>query len=195
MELIIGITGASGSIYGINLIQTLSSMQNCKLHLIISDNAKQLIEYETTYPLSDLINLTDHYYENSDLAASIASGSNITDGMVIVPCSMTTAAKINTGIADNLITRVADVCLKEQRKLIIVPRETPCSSTHLKNLYELSNKGVLVLPAMPGFYQKPQKIEDLINFITGKILDNLGIEHNISTRWSGYTNPSESKPQ
>ena len=185
MELIIGITGASGVIYGITLLKTLNPMQNYKIHLIISDNGKQLIEFETQEKLADVIKLADFHYENSDLTSVIASGSKLTDGMIIVPCSMSTAAKINTGITDNLITRAADVCIKEQRKLIIVPRETPCNTTHLKNLYELSEKGVLVLPAMPGFYQKPQQLEELVNFIIGKILDSLGIDHKLYIRWSG----------
>jgi 4-hydroxy-3-polyprenylbenzoate decarboxylase len=184
MELIIGISGASGVIYGIKLLKHLSAEQNCKINLIISDHAKQLIEYETNENIDDLIKLSDHYYENSALESSIASGSKLIEGMVIVPCSMSTLAKINSGITDNLITRAADVSLKEQRKLIVVPRETPCNSIHLRNLAELSTAGVIILPGMPGFYHLPQSIDDLINFITGKILDQLGIDHELFTRWS-----------
>ena len=187
MELIIGLTGASGVIYGINLLEALHNEQNCTLHLILSENAKQLITFETNQQLDDVKRFANYYYENSDLTASIASGSKLIDGMVIVPCSMATAAKINTGIADNLITRAADVCIKEHRKLIIVPRETPCNSTHLKNLLELSQKGVLVLPAMPAFYHQPQGINELIDYITGKILDYFGIKNDKYSRWSGVS--------
>lgn len=185
MELIIGITGASGVVYGINLLKSLSQNKDCTIHLIISENAKQLIKFELQQSLTDLTSLANHYYKNSALSSSIASGSKLITGMVIVPCSMSTAAKINTGISDNLITRAADVCLKERRKLIIVPRETPCNSTHLRNLTELSEKGVIILPAMPGFYHLPKSIDELINFITGKILDQLGIEHELYNRWTG----------
>jgi len=187
MELIIGLTGASGVIYGINLLEALHNEQNCTLHLILSENAKQLITFETNQQIDDIKRFANYYYENSDLTASIASGSKLIDGMVIVPCSMATAAKINTGIADNLITRAADVCIKEHRKLIIVPRETPCNSTHLKNLFELSQKGVLVLPAMPAFYHQPQGINELIDYITGKILDYFGIKNDKYSRWSGVS--------
>lgn len=185
MDIIIGITGASGVIYGIRLLEILSKNKKNNLHLIISKNAKQLIEYETEFKFKDVIKYSKYFFVNSDLSSSIASGSKIFDCMVIVPCTMSTAAKINTGITDNLITRVADVCLKEKRKLIIVPRETPLNSTHLKNLFELSNKGVVIIPAMPAFYHKPQKISDQVDFIIGKILDNLGIEHRLFDRWDG----------
>jgi 4-hydroxy-3-polyprenylbenzoate decarboxylase len=184
MELIVAITGASGVIYGISFLKALQSISDCKVHLIVSKNAKDLISYETSYQLEEIMKLSDYSYENTKLDAVIASGSKIIDGMVIIPCSMSTAAKINTGIADNLITRAADVCMKEQRKLIIVPRETPCNSTHLRNLLQLSESGVIVLPAMPGYYHKPQQLNDLVNFITGKVLDQLGIENTLFSRWS-----------
>lgn len=185
MELVVAITGASGVIYGINFLKSLQSISDCKVHLIISKNAKELISYETNFQIEDIVKLSDYYYENTNLGAIIASGSKLINGMVIIPCSMSTAAKINTGIADNLVTRAADVCIKEQRKLIIVPRETPCNSTHLRNLLQLSESGVLVLPAMPGFYHKPQQLNDLVNFITGKVLDQLGIDNTLFSRWSG----------
>ncbi len=187
MDVIIGITGASGVEYGVNLLETLSQMQNVhiNIHLIISENAKKLLKFETKSTLDELNLTANNYYDNSDLGASIASGSKMIECMIIIPCSMSTAAKINTGITDNLITRAADVCIKEHRKLIIVPRETPLNSTHLKNLLELSQKGVLVLPAMPAFYHRPAELNDLITFITGKILDSMGITHELYARWSG----------
>jgi 4-hydroxy-3-polyprenylbenzoate decarboxylase len=185
MDLIIGLTGASGAIYGINLLKALQNIQDCNIHLIISDTAKQIIAFETDEDPDNIRTMSGKYYENTDLAASIASGSKVFDAMVIIPCSMSTVAKINNGIADNLITRTADVCMKEHRKLIIVPRETPCSTTHLKNLLGLSEMGVVVLPAMPGFYHKPKNLQDLINFIVGKILDQLELHHDLFTRWPG----------
>jgi len=185
MEIVLALTGASGVSYGINTLKALNNIPEAKIHLILSDNAKKLVNYETTQSIEDVYGFANHYYENSDLRSVIASGSKIIDCMVIIPCSMSTAAKINTGIADNLIIRVADVCFKEQRKLIIVPRETPMNSTHLKNLLELSEKGAVILPAAPAFYHKPTKIEDLIDFIIGKVLDNLGLDHSLYTRWPG----------
>lgn len=185
MEIVIGITGASGVTYGIRLLRELSKLSDMKVHLVVSENAKKILEFETKNSLNEIMNLSNQYYQNNDLTGAIASGSKVIAGMVIVPCTMSTAAKINTGIADNLITRTADVCLKEHRKLIIVPRETPLNSTHLKNLYKLSMKGVIVIPAMPGFYHKPENIEELLDFITGKILDNLNLPHNLFKRWSG----------
>ena len=185
MEIVIALTGASGVDYGINLLRIFKSISSCQIHLIVSENAKELIDFESNVSLNDIIGYSNFYYENSALSSTIASGSKIIDGMVIIPCSMSTAAKINTGITDNLITRVADVCFKEHRKLIIVPRETPFNSTHLKNMLELSEKGAVILPAAPAFYHKPTNLEDLLNFISGKILDNLGLEHTLYTRWSG----------
>jgi polyprenyl P-hydroxybenzoate/phenylacrylic acid decarboxylase-like protein len=185
MELIVGMTGASGIVYCVNLLKFLRKQKDVVIHLIISENAKKLIEYETGLTLDDLKALANHYYNNSDLSAAVASGSKIFQYMIIVPCSMATLAKINTGITDNLIVRAADVCQKEGRKLIIVPRETPLNTTHLKNLMELSQKGVTVLPAMPAFYHKPESIQDQIDFITGKIMDNLGLTHELYRRWAG----------
>ena len=185
MEIIVGMTGASGIIYCVNLLKFLRNKKDIIIHLIISENAKKLIEYETGLTMDNLKELAHHDYNNSDLSASIASGSKVYQSMIIVPCSMATVAKINTGITDNLIVRSADVCQKEGRKLIIVPRETPLNTTHLKNLMELSQKGVVVLPAMPAFYHKPETIQQQIDFITGKILDNMGLNHELFKRWSG----------
>ncbi|MEW6069112.1 MAG: UbiX family flavin prenyltransferase [Candidatus Thermoplasmatota archaeon] len=181
MRIVVGITGASGVIYGIRLLENLK----LEKHLIISENAKKLLEDETDYKLEDVKKLANYYYENSDLFAKISSGSFKFDAMVIVPCSTSTFSKIANGIADNLITRVASVCLKERRKLIIVPRETPLSTIHLQNLAKLSQENVVVLPAMPAFYHKPKRIDDLVNFVVGRILDAIGIEHEVYKRWGG----------
>jgi 4-hydroxy-3-polyprenylbenzoate decarboxylase len=165
-------------------VALLKNLENEETHLIISENAKKLIEHELGVSVNELKNLANNYYENSDLSASISSGSVKYDAMVIIPCSTSTLSKIAVGITDNLITRAADVCLKEHRKLILVPRETPLNSIHIENMAKLSRLGVVILPAMPAFYSKPRTIEDLVNFITGKVLDALGIENDLYPRWS-----------
>jgi 4-hydroxy-3-polyprenylbenzoate decarboxylase len=181
MKIVVGITGASGVIYGISLLHHLRKrVETC---LILSDNAKKIIGCEVGKNTIQIKKLAKHSYENDDLFAPIASGSVKFDAMVIVPCSMSTLSKIAHGISDNLITRAASVCLKERRKLIIVPRETPLCVIHLKNMTTLSEAGALILPAMPAFYPKPRNVDDIVNFVVGKILDVLGIEHNIYRRW------------
>lgn len=180
--IIVGITGASGVIYGIRLLKVLNEL-NIENSLIISDAAKTVINHETNERIKDIIKLADNYYEFDDLTASINSGSFKFDGLVIVPCSMKTLSSIANGYASNTITRVADVSLKEKRKTIIVPRETPLRSIHLENMLSLSKEGAVILPAMPGFYSDNDTIDDQINFIVGKILDSLNIENNIYKRW------------
>jgi 4-hydroxy-3-polyprenylbenzoate decarboxylase len=179
MKIVIGITGASGTVYGIMLLENLKEEK----FLIVSENAKKIIEYETEYKIKDVKKLAEHYYENNDLFPDISSGSFHFDAMIIVPCSMSTLSKIANGISDNLITRTAAVCLKEKRKLVLVPRETPVSTIHLQNMAKLSESGAIILPAMPGFYPKPENIDDTVNFVVGKIMDCLGIENNLYKRW------------
>lgn len=179
---IIAITGASGSIYAIKLLKTLKEL-NIKTGLIISDTGKIVIKQETPYSIKDIINLADNYYEFNDLTSSINSGSFKFKSLTIVPCSMKTLSSIANGYSANTITRVADVCLKEKRKCIIVPRETPLRSTHIQNMLNLSQEGAIILPAMPAFYSNNTTINDQINFIVGKILDSLNIENNIYKRW------------
>ena len=179
MKIVIGVTGASGIIYGVRLLEKLKEEK----YLIVSENAKKIMEYETKYKLDEVEKLAEHYYENSDLFPEISSGSFMFDAMVIVPCSMSTLSKIANGIGDNLITRTASVCLKEKRKLILVPRETPLSTIHLQNMAKLSENNVIILPAMPGFYPKPENLDDIVNFIAGKIMDCLGIKNTLYKRW------------
>ena len=181
MNVVIGITGASGTVYAHTLLKNLNVEET---HLIISDTGKSLIEYELDTALEDIFRLADYHYDNSDLSAKISSGSVKYDAMVIIPCSTSSLAKITAGIADNLITRVADVCLKEHRKMILVPRETPLNTIHLQNMAKLSSLGVIILPAMPAFYTKPEKVEDMVNFVVGKVLDALGISHELYPSWS-----------
>ena len=186
MRLIVAITGASGVIYGKRFLEALKE-KNVETHLIISKAGEKMLQYELGVARKDLERLASHVYDEDLLTAPIASGSFITDGMAIIPCSMKTVAGIAHGYSENLILRAADVTLKEKRKLIIVPRETPLNAIHLRNLLELAMQGVAVIPAMPAFYHKPEKIEDLVDFIVGKVLDTLGIEHNLFKRWSAPT--------
>ena len=190
MRLIVAITGASGVIYGKRFLEALKE-KNVETHLIISKAGEKMLQYELGVARKDLERLASHVYDEDLLTAPIASGSFITDGMAIIPCSMKTVAGIAHGYSENLILRAADVTLKEKRKLIIVPRETPLNAIHLRNLLELAMQGVAVIPAMPAFYHKPEKIEDLVDFIVGKVLDTLGIEHNLFKRWSAPTAEEE----
>jgi 4-hydroxy-3-polyprenylbenzoate decarboxylase len=181
MKIVIGITGASGVVYATTLLKHLEVEET---HLILSKNAESLIAHELELSLNDVIKMADHHYDNSDLSASISSGTVKYDAIVIIPCSTSTLSKIASGVTDNLITRVADVCLKEGRKVVLVPRETPLNTIHLQNMAKLSSLGAVILPAMPAFYTKPQKIEDIVNFIVGKVLDALGIAHELYPSWS-----------
>ena len=180
--IIIAITGASGVIYGIKLLESLKEL-NIENGLVISDAAKIVIEHETNYKINEVISLTDNYYEFNDLSASINSGSFKIEGLVIVPCSMKTLSSIANGYSSNTITRVADVCLKEKHPTIIVPRETPLRNIHLQNMLSISQEGGIILPAMPAFYSIPESIDDMVNFIIGKILDSLKIKNNMYKRW------------
>lgn len=182
LRLIVAITGASGVIYGKKLLEFLKK-KNVKVHLIISDVARKIIEHELKEPAQNLEKLATNSYSPKDLLAPISSGSFKTEGMIIIPCSMKTLAGIACGYTDNLILRAADVTLKEGRKLILVPRETPLNAIHLENMLKLAKQGVFIVPAMPAYYFNPQKIEDLVNYIVGKVLGLLGIEHNLYKKW------------
>ena len=180
--IVVAITGASGVIYGIRLLEALKEL-DIETSLVISDAAKTVMETETDYKVEDVIGIADTYYNFNDLTASINSGSFKFDGLAIVPCSMKTLSSIANGYGANTITRVADVCLKERRNIVIVPRETPLRSIHLQNMLTLSQEGAIILPAMPGFYSTHDTVDDQINFIVGKILDSLKIENNLFKRW------------
>lgn len=180
MRVIIAITGASGVIMGIKLLEKLGEE---KL-LIISKNAKKIIESETEYSYSEVIDMANAHYENEEIAVDIASGTNKFDALVIVPCSMNTLSKIACGIADNLTTRVAAVALKERRKIIIVPRETPLNEIALKNMLKLAQMGVIIIPPMPAFYLKPKSVEDIVDYVVGKIMDHLGLKHDLYEPYS-----------
>ncbi len=182
MRLVVGITGSSGVIYGIKLLEVLLKIK-IETHLIISKWGERNVQIETDKSVEFVKSLATRNYNNDDMAAPISSGSFKTDGMAIVPCSMKTLSSIANGYDDSLVSRAAGVCIKESRRLVIVPRETPLSKIHLQNMTRLADIGVIVLPAMPGFYQRPKSMDDLITHIAGKILDQFGIEHNIYRRW------------
>lgn len=184
-KIVIGVTGASGTIYAIDLIKKLQKIPNVETHGVFSAWAKKNLQLETDYSLEDIRSMLDFYYNDGDLGATIASGSFLTDGMVIVPASMKTVASISVGIGDNLISRAADVTLKEQRKLIMVPRETPLNTIHLENMTKLSRMGVQMIPPIPAFYNHPQTIQDLVDHQTMKILDALRIDNDSDGRWEG----------
>lgn len=184
MKLIVAITGASGAIYGIRLLEELKN-NKIESHLIISDWGKTTIEAETDYSLEEVMSLADYLYEHNDLAARISSGSFKTDGMVIVPCSMKTLSSIASGYSHDLISRAADVSIKEKRKLVLVPRETPLNPIHIENMLKLSKIGVTIMPPAPAFYTKPKTIEDIVLNTVGRILDQFGIEIKSLKRWSG----------
>lgn len=181
-KIVIGFSGASGIIYGIRLLEVLHSI-NIQTFLIVSEWAKKNIEIETDKTLEYVKSLSSINYDNFKLDASVSSGSFLHDGMVIVPCSMKSLSSIANGYDDTLISRAASVTLKESRKLILVPRETPLSRIHLENMLKLQDAGAIILPAMPGFYHKPSTINEIVDHLVGKILDQLGIKHDLFTRW------------
>jgi len=182
MKIFLSIGGASGSIYSIRLIQELKKA-GAEIHLTFSDGAKKIIEHETNFNISELKKLADFYYDNTDMFSGPASGSFKLDSMIICPCSMKTLSAIANGYGDTLTSRAAICTLKEGRKLVLVLRETPLDYASIKNMEKAKLGGATILPAMPGFYHKPKKIDDLVDFIVGKILDQLDIKHSLFKRW------------
>jgi 4-hydroxy-3-polyprenylbenzoate decarboxylase len=180
--IIVAITGASGVIYGLGLLKALKEL-DIKTGLLISDAAKTIIEYELEESLNDIKAIANEYYDVNDLTESVNSGSFKFDSLVVVPCSMKTLSAIGNGYGNNTITRVADVALKEKRKMVLVPRETPLRTVHIENMLKISKEGGIILPAMPGFYNNPEKISDLTDFIVGKILNVLGIDNDHLKSW------------
>jgi len=191
-RLVVGITGASGSIYGVRLIETLLDLEYT-VHLVISNAGWRVLKEEMDWDVTNRDRLLEEkfgsragsliYHPVSDIGASIASGSFLAEGMIIMPCSMGTLSSIAQGASENLMSRAADVMMKEGRTLILVPRETPLHAIHLENMLKLSRLGVRMIPAMPAFYYKPQTMDELILFLVGKVLDSLRIPHQLFTRW------------
>jgi flavin prenyltransferase len=182
--IVVAITGASGVIYGKRLLEVLKE-KNIETAVVLTDPAKIILDYELNSTEEEIKDLATEYYPSKDLTTAINSGSFKFESMVIVPCTMKTLSAIANGYANNAVTRAADVALKERRKLVVVPRETPLRTVHLENMVEISREGGIILPAMPGFYHLPEKTEDLTDFVVGKILDVLGIDNHLFQRWTG----------
>ena len=182
--LLVGISGGSGVIYGVRLLQVLKESK-VEAHLMMTPAAKETLAIETNHRASEVESLAAATYSVDATGAAPASGSFRTRGMVIVPCSMKTLAGVAGGYSDNLLLRAAEVTLKERRPLVLVPRETPLTTIHLENMLRAAKAGAVILPAMPGFYARPKTVEDLVDHLVGKILDVLGVEHTLYPRWSG----------
>lgn len=184
-RLIVGITGASAPHLGIHLLRCLRQLDSVETHLVMSAAAHRTIDLETDMKPAEVCGLADVVHQRGDIAASIASGSFSTIGMAVVPCSMRTLAGTAQGYTDNLLTRAADVVLKERRRLVLVARETPLSLIHLRNMVAVTEAGAVVLPPTPAFYSHPRSIEDLLDHLTGKVLDLFEIDHHLYQRWEG----------
>jgi 4-hydroxy-3-polyprenylbenzoate decarboxylase len=183
-RLIVGITGATGTIFGVRLLQILEG-SDVETHLVLSNWAARTLAHETEHTVEEVRRMATHSYQIGDQGASISSGSFLTRGMIVAPCSMRTLAAIATGQGDNLIHRAADVTLKERRKLVLLVRESPFSDIHLENMLKLSRMGVSIVPPVPAFYNRPQTIGDIVNHVVQRALDQLGIHLDVATRWDG----------
>lgn len=185
MRLIVAISGASGVVYGIRMLEVLKEQPDVETHLVISNGGKLNIALETDWDLKAVEALADEVHSDQNLAATVASGSFKTGGMVVAPCSMKTLSGIVNSYADTLVARAADVVLKERRPLVLMPRETPLHAGHCRMLHEAAQMGALIAPPMPAFYNNPQSIDDLINHNVGRVLDLFGLDNEIVKRWAG----------
>ncbi|KAH8806043.1 flavoprotein [Xylogone sp. PMI_703] len=184
-RIVVAITGATGVILGIRVLEMLRRL-NVETHLIMSKWAEATLKYETDYTTSNVRALADHVHHHSDMAAPVSSGSFYTDGMIVVPCSMKTLAAISTGLCDDLISRTADVMLKERRRLVLVVRETPLSDIHLRNMLSVTQSGAVIFPPVPAYYIKPGSIEDLVDQSVGRMLDLFNLNTANFERWNGW---------
>ena len=184
-RIIVGISGASGVIYGVRLLEKLKAADNVETHLVMSQTAIMNLGLETDWSPRDVAALADQSYRHNDIAAAIASGSFKTDAMVVAACSMKSLSAIANGYADNLLTRAADVCLKDRRRLILMPRETPLHAGHLENLSKASRLGAIIAPPMPAMYARPGTVDDIIDHTVGRVMDLLDIETDFVNRWRG----------
>jgi len=185
MLLVIGITGASGAIYGVRLLEVLADRKDIETHLIISAAGEVNLRYETGREPADVSKLADVYYYEDDIGAGLSSGSFKRDGMVIAPCSMKTLSAIANAYADNLIARAADTTLKERKRLVLLVRETPLHLGHLRNMVRATEMGAICFPPVPAFYHKPKTIEDMVDYTVGRVLDLFDIKHDLLKRWAG----------
>ncbi len=186
-RLIVAITGASGAVYGVRLLQLLREVPGMRTHLVVTPAGWMNIEHEMALPRRDVEALADTVHAVRDVGASIASGSFQTDGMVVAPCSMRTLGSIAHGLSDNLVTRAADVALKERRRLVLMVRETPLNLAHLRNMTAVTEMGGMIFPPVPAFYNAPQSVQDVVDHTVGRVLDVLGIEQSVSPAWPGLT--------
>jgi len=192
-RLIVGITGATGAIYGIGLLRALKEVPGWESHLVLTDAGVLNVWHEHKLKRKEVEKLADFAYHPKDIAATIASGSFVTEGMVIAPCSMKTLAGVAHAYADDLVSRAADVVLKERRRLVVVPRETPLNLAHLRNMVAVTEMGGIVMPPMPAFYANPKSIDDLVNHTLGRILDLFGVSTGKVKRWQGMKGGTEEK--
>ena len=184
MKVVVGISGGSGAIYGVSLLKALKEL-NIETHLVVTTMGEYVMQHECGVSLDELKSLATFYHDNKNFAAPISSGSFKVDKTVILPCSMKTLSSVANGFSDSLLSRACDVAIKEERKLILVPRETPLSAIHLENMLKLSRMGVTIFPPSPGFYNHPETIEDIVLNMTGRLLDMMGIDNNLINRWTG----------
>lgn len=182
-RIIVGISGATGAIYGIRLLEILKQIESIEVHLVISNAAHQTISHETDYQLSTISSLADVYHPIEDIGASISSGSFHTLGMIVLPCSIKTLSGIANSYSDNLLIRAADVCLKEQRKLVLCVRETPLHEGHLELMLKSSRIGATIMPLMPAFYHQPKSVEQLIDQSIARVLDQFNLKTELFKRW------------
>ena len=185
MRIVVGITGSTGAIYGVRLLEVLHNSPEVETHLVVSDPAKQTIEYETSWAARDVLELASVVYEYRDIGTAISSGSFPTDGMIVAPCSIKTLSSIANSYNDNLLSRAADVTLKERRKLVLIVRETPLHRGHLRLMLEVTENGGVILPPMPSFYHRPKTVDDIVNHTVQRALDQFGIEKGLFQRWTG----------
>lgn len=184
-RVVVGMTGSSGAIYGIRTLEALRADGRTEIHLVLSEAAFQTIALETERKIDEVRALSHFTYENSDLSAPISSGSFQTGGMIVAPCSMRSLSEIANSLAGGLLTRAADVHLKERRKLILMVRETPLHVGHLRNMVRAAETGAVILPPIPGFYHRPESVDDIVNHSVGKALDLMSIPHALYRRWQG----------
>jgi len=183
-RLIVGMTGATGAIFGVRLLEALKDC-DVESHLIISNWARRTIEHETPYTAKQVCALANVYHNSANMAAEISSGSFLTDGMVVIPCSMRTLSGIAHGYGEHLVHRAADVILKERRRLVLVARESPLSELHLENMLKLARVGVTIIPPVPAFYNHPKSIDDIVDHVVARVLDQFGITARFAKRWDG----------
>lgn len=191
---IVAITGATGVIYGVNLAQMLHS-SGCEVHMVVSNWGAQTLSHEMGLTVENLKRFAFRVYNSKDMSAEISSGSYPIDNMVIAPCSMASLAAIATGVGTNLIHRAADVILKERKKLVLIPREAPLSQIHLKNMLDLTNMGVCIMPPVPAFYNHPKTVDDIVNHTLHRVLDQIGIQHPSAQRWDGKMKKMSEAPE